>query len=111
MAKSEEFLLAAELMLDEKLFDVATSLAVSAAINASDAIILEKTGSIPSGPDHNQAVIMLRKATDLATARQLQSAIGLKDKAQYRIARCTRADADSAVKAARRLLNKSKGIQ
>lgn len=109
IAKAEEFLLSGELALEIDAFDSATSLAVSAAINASDALIIAAGQPLPRGRDHGQAVTILRHASDLPTSRQLGRALQLKNKAQYDLNRCTRADAEDAIKVAERLIAKARG--
>lgn len=110
VTKADQFLAAAECMRTFDAYDATVSLAVSAAINASDAIILDRTDQMPSGNDHEQAVTMLRKATDRDTSTQLQFVLGLKNKAQYAVQGCTATEADAAIKRAVRLVNKSKGV-
>jgi uncharacterized protein (UPF0332 family) len=110
LAKAEEFLSMAEIAHELGAFDAATSLAVSAAISASDSIIVASGGVVPSGQDHSQAVTILRRVADQQTSRHLVRALGLKNKAQYDLQRCTQSDADDAIRAADRLLSKSKGF-
>lgn len=108
--KAAEFLLSAELIREAECFDAAVSLAVSAAINASDAAIVLCGGQIPRGSSHDAAVTVLRKSVDEVAARQLARVLSFKNKAQYDVKRCTRADAEDAIRAAERVLSKSKGL-
>lgn len=108
--KAEEFLASAELVRDLGAFDATVSLGSSAAINASDALIVGSAGRLPSVREHSEAVTLLRRATDRDTAAQLLFVLGLKNKAQYELRRCTSIEADAVLKRATRLVNKSKGI-
>jgi uncharacterized protein (UPF0332 family) len=111
VAKAREFLAAAEIMEQMRAFDAAVSLAVSAGINASDALILDFTGTIPSGQDHRGAIPLLKRAADRDTARQLEYLLNLKSKAQYAVQTCTEIEAAEVLKRARRLVDKSKGFE
>lgn len=110
VAKAEEFLLMAEIAIDLNAYDAAVSLAVSAAINASDAMILAAGGVVPSGQEHATAARTLGRLAGSDAANQLNRALSLKSRAQYEIRRCTATDAAKAQQAAERLVNKSKGI-
>ena len=101
----------AELSLDADAYDAATSLAVSAAINAADALVLLAGEVPPRGMDHSQATTVLRKTVGGDASRQLAKALSRKSKAQYDLKRCTKVDAEDTIKAASRLLTKSKGQQ
>ena len=109
VAKAEEFLTAAELSLELSAYNAATSLAVSAGINASDSMILAKGGVLPNASDHQQSTRTLRRI-DPSAAVQLNRLLGLKNKSQYALQMCTRSDADVAVKAAEKLLEKVKAL-
>ncbi|WP_314140585.1 HEPN domain-containing protein [uncultured Plantibacter sp.] len=108
LRKAEEFLISAELMQECGSLNAAVSLAVSASINASDAIIFGVSGRLPSGVDHNSAVTALKKASDASAWIQLQRALNLKNKAQYSAVSCTSTDAENAIKAAQRLVEKAR---
>ncbi|WP_456285852.1 HEPN domain-containing protein [Microbacterium sp. JZ70] len=108
--KADEFLLMAELALETDSFDAAVSLAVSASINASDALIMRTGGAIPRGPAHDTAVTTLRRLVDRHASQQLARALNFKNKSQYDLKRCTRADAEEVLRAAERLISKGKGL-
>ena len=103
--------MAAELMLELEAYDAVVSLAASAAINASDALILDFSETMPSGKDHHGAIALLKRATDRDTARQLEYVLNLKPKAQYAVSGCTVIEATEALKRAKRLVTKSKGFE
>jgi uncharacterized protein (UPF0332 family) len=111
LEKAEEFLLAAQLMEEEvQAHDAATSLAVSAAINASDAIILAYGRSYPRSTDHNRAVTILRNVAGSSSSRQLANALALKNRAQYDLSRCSPANARTAISAAERLITNGRSL-
>jgi uncharacterized protein (UPF0332 family) len=110
VAKAADFLLMAEIADELGSYDAAVSLAVSAAINASDALILAAGGVVPSGDDHAVAERSLSRLAGPDAAKQLSRALRLKSQAQYQIRRCTAAEAAKVLQAAERLVNKSKGI-
>jgi len=103
LAKAKEFLLMAQLALDGELFDAAVSNAATAAINAGDALCLLSVGQHFSGGQHERAVSELRQAGYRQESEQLSRILGVKTKAQYSGRRCTRQEADDAVKRAERL--------
>lgn len=103
--KAEEFALVAEFAFDGESYDAAVSLAVSAAINAGDALCVAHLGFFPSGQDHAQAPRVLRDAGFARASRQLGRALAVKWKAQYSSTRCTRNDAALALENAKRLIN------
>ncbi|WP_157413065.1 hypothetical protein [Aeromicrobium sp. Root236] len=104
LAKAKEFLLVAGVAHDQA-FDAATSLAVSAAVNASDAILLIEVGTYPTGGQHMHALTLLREAGYGRAARHLGACLGLKNKAQYAVSACTRGNADAAVSHATRIVD------
>jgi len=97
--KAREFLDAAELNLDNDLFNAATSSAVTSGINAKDAICLALTGRSAKTENHADAVAELHAAgtgtKPLATT--LGRLLRLKTKAQYQTIDVARADAVRAV--------------
>lgn len=107
IAKAEEFMLVSEFAMELAAYDATVSLAVSAGINASDAIILANGGVPPNASDHQQSARTLRRI-DTAAAAQLTRVLNLKHKAQYSLQRCTRANAEDAIRASSRLIEKSK---
>lgn len=111
VAKAKDFLAAAEIMRELDAYDAAVSLAVSAAIHASDALVLDFSGIMPSGQDHHSAIALLKSATDRDTGRQLDYVLNLKSKAQYAVQRCTASEAAEVLKRAKRLVEKSKGFE
>jgi len=111
VAKAKDFLAGAEIMLDLRAYDAAVSLAISAAINASDALVLDFENILPSGKDHHRAIALLKSATDRDTGRQLEYVLNLKSKAQYAVQRCTASEAEEVLKRAKRLVGKSKGFE
>jgi hypothetical protein len=106
--KARQFLDMAELAGDAY-FDAAASLAVSAAINASDALSVLAKGSYLTGDNHDEAAVWLRKAGFQTASKHLARALAYKSKAQYSAARCTEKDAADAIKHARRLLDEAVG--
>lgn len=102
--KAAEFLLMAEVALDGQCYDAAVSLAVSSGVNSSDALCVARLGRVPSGQDHNDTVRLMRKSGFDQASIFLGRLLAVKSKAQYSIARCTRTDAEAAVKRAERML-------
>ncbi|MDO4027059.1 HEPN domain-containing protein [Clavibacter michiganensis] len=107
--KAREFLEAASLLADSS-HNASVSLSASAAINASDALILFNTGSYPTGSEHTRAVTVLRKVVDNNAAIQLSRALLYKTKAQYALGTCSLAEAESALKSAERLVQKCENL-
>lgn len=107
LAKATEFLDAAELALDTDLFSAATGSAVTAGINAKDAICLGLTGRTGKGQDHRTAVPELRSAgpAGAAVATDLDRLLRLKTKAQYHHEAVSAQDARKAVAWAQRLVS------
>jgi hypothetical protein len=62
LEKAAEFLMMAEFAFDGGCYDAAVSLAVSAGINASDALCLDRLGLLPSNQEHAEAARVLSKA-------------------------------------------------
>jgi hypothetical protein len=106
VAKAQDFLEIAELA-GEAHFDAAVSLAVSAAVNASDVLCLVATGGYPTGDNHGDASGVLRKAGFPRSSTHLARVLAFKNKAQYLAIRCTERDADDAMRHARRLLDEA----
>ncbi|MGH9040565.1 MAG: HEPN domain-containing protein [Acidimicrobiia bacterium] len=105
LVKAQEFLLAAELTLDQGLFNAAASNAVSCGINAKDTICHSLTGRSGAHQDHQQAVAELRDSgpAGAALAPTLRRLLALKTKSQYQAAPVGRAEATRAVEWAGRL--------
>lgn len=102
---------------EDSAYDASTSLAVSAAVNAADAILLIDVGGYSQAEEHAQAVSRLRSAGRSQAARHLGMVLALKNKAQYEPRRCTARDATEAFKHSQRLVDfavelaATKGIQ
>lgn len=99
LKKAKEFLDAAELNLDVGMFNAATSSAVTAGINAKDAMCLALTGRTNKTDNHADAATELR-AAGAATKRHattLGRLLKLKNKAQYQSVDVARSDAVKAV--------------
>ena len=107
LKKAKEFLDAAELNLDVDMFNAATSSAVTAGINAKDAICLALTGKTHKSENHTDAATELRKAgtATKSLGTTLGRLIKLKNKAQYQTADVARSDAVKAVDWATTLVN------
>jgi hypothetical protein len=106
IAKSRDFLDMADLA-GETYFDPAVSLAVSAAVNASDVLCVIATGGYPAGDSHADASRILRKAGYQQAGTHLARVLAVKNKAQYSGTRCSRQDATDAIRRARRLLDQA----
>jgi len=104
IAKARDFLDLAVFAGDEY-FDPAVSLAVSAAVNASDVLCVIATGGYPTGENHGDATGALRKAGYRQASTHLARVLAYKNKAQYSPARCTVRDALEVTKHAQRLLD------
>lgn len=110
--KATEFLDAAELSLDTDLFSPATASAVTAGINAKDAICLALTGRTSKGQDHGTAVPELRSAGPAgeAVATDLDRLLRLKTKSQYHHEGVSAADARKALTWAGRLVSAARDV-
>lgn len=106
MRKAEQFFMVAG-AADGSAFDVAASLAVSAAINAADAILLMESGTYPQGANHGEAVGRLRGAGRREASKHLAAVLATKNKAQYSPKPCTNKDSGNAMKHAERLLDEA----
>jgi hypothetical protein len=100
--KAHEFLEAARAALDAGWHNAAASSAVTAGINAKDALCFELAGQSVAADDHRSAVGELRAlgpaGQEPATA--LDRLLGLKDRAQYDRRGVTATDAQAAVRRA-----------
>jgi hypothetical protein len=108
LAKAAAWLEAAEDNLRARRWDVAAGSAVTAGINASDAI----TGSLlgqRAGGEHSEALDLLAQAGEdgRTAARQLAQLLGLKAPAQYDPAPLSEKDAVKAVELGRRLVERA----
>jgi HEPN domain-containing protein len=105
LGKAREFLDAAKALLDLGLHNAAASNAVTAGINAKDAISLKLTGQTRKTEDHRDAVSELKAIgpTAAGLAPTLGRLLQLKAKSQYRAASVSKSEATKAVEWARRL--------
>jgi hypothetical protein len=106
LGKAEEFLGAARESLAAGHMLAATSLAVHAAISASDAICGARTGKRAAGTDHAQAVALLGQAgrEGADAARLLTRLMPLKNRAEYEPDDVPKATAMRAVDQADRIV-------
>jgi hypothetical protein len=106
LGKAEEFLLAARDSRDAGYVLAATSLAVHAAINASDAICGARTGQRAAGGEHAQAIELLTRAgrEGKEAVRILERLMPLKNRAEYEPRDVPEATASRAVDQAERIL-------
>ncbi len=103
-AKAQEFAEAAESELQAKRYVAATSLAIHAAINASDVVCGRRLGQRAAGEDHDQVVTLLKQAgaEGAKIARDLRRLLPLKSKAEYDPTDVAQGDATRSVERARR---------
>ena len=108
MAKASAWLEAAEDNLRARRWDVAAGSAVTAGINASDAITGYLLGQ-RAGGEHSEALELLTQAGDdgRTAARQLSQLLGFKAPAQYDPAPISEKDAIKAVELGRRLVERA----
>jgi hypothetical protein len=111
LAKSREWLDASQESLAAERWDVAAGSAVTAGINACDAICGALLGQ-RSGGGHDEAVGLLATAGDdgRQASRQLAQLLRFKTPAQYDPAPIAAADARKAVELAGRLAQKATAI-
>lgn len=85
LAKAEEYVEAASTELDAQRGIAATSLAIHAAINAADAVCGVRLGERAAGPDHDQVLVLLKKAgkDGAEVEKSLRRLVPLKTKADY----------------------------
>lgn len=102
LAKAEEYLGAAAMLLDGRHFDAAASSASIAGIRASDAICAATLSRRWTGDDHNGAVGLLAAAgpTGATGARLLKSLLPMKNRNQYGLQEFTDDQASRAVQMA-----------
>jgi hypothetical protein len=83
--KAEEFARAAASELDAGRAIAATSLAIHAAINASDAVCGARLGKRSAGQDHDEVLAFLSEAgrDGAALEKELRRLLPLKTKAEY----------------------------
>jgi HEPN domain len=104
VSKSEEYLVAAERELGERLYMAATSLAIHAAINAADAVCGIRLGKRSGGQNHEEVLGLLTTAgaDGKEVAKELGRLLPLKTKAEYDPVDVSKTDAGRAVERARR---------
>ena len=107
VAKATEFLKIAEVALADGCYDCAVSLAVSAGVNAADALCLHVLGRYSKTQGHEDAVVLVGKAgvTGRTAAAPFRRLLSVKNKAQYSNSRCSAQEAADAVKRAARILD------
>lgn len=110
VAKAEEFLLSAELSLDVGLLDAATGQAITAGINAKDAICLVLAGTSRKSDDHGAAVAELAGHGTMGKrlAPTFSRLLRLKGRSQYSVESMTQKQARDCVEWARRMVSAAK---
>ena len=105
LRKAQEFLDAATINLESKLFNAATSNAVSCGINAKDAICLKLTRRSEKSETHSDAAAELKRAGGAAAVLTptLSRLLRMKSRSQYQAASVARGDATRALGWARRI--------
>jgi hypothetical protein len=106
---AEKYLEVAELVATEDSLEshnVATGLAVLAGIAAADAACCKALGESSRGPDHQDAVLFLRRIAPNgdAAATNFERLVGLKDKAHYSFLNVSAQDRKAALRRAQSLL-------
>jgi HEPN domain len=104
--KAREFLAAARSALDAGWPNAATSSAVTAGINAKDALCIARAGQTISADDHKAAVAELRSLgpTGVEPADALDRLLNLKNRSQYDRRSVSARDAMGAVRRATTLV-------
>jgi len=107
LGKAQEFLDAAEAANTEGWTNAATSNAVTAGINAKDAICFLLSGQSVAAENHREAVAELRRlgASTREAANALDRLLGLKDRAQYDRRDVPKVDANAALRRAHLLVD------
>lgn len=110
--KAREFLAAAESALQNRWCNAAASSAVTAGINAKDALCLAVVGRTAAAVDHRQAVAELRELGPVGreAVAALDRLLGMKDRAQYDRRSVTVEDARAAVRRAATLVQVAEGV-
>jgi hypothetical protein len=105
--KAQEFLQASRAALDARWNNAAASSAVTAGINAKDAICFALAGRSTAADDHKSAVTELRALgpTGHEPATALDRLLGLKDRSQYDRRGVAATDAQAAVRRATTLVD------
>jgi len=106
LSKAEEYLSAATSELDADRPIAATSLAIHAGINATDAVTGMRLGQRAAGQDHDEALVLLRTAgpDGTAVAKELARLLPMKTWAEYEPDDIPKSHAAKAVERARRIV-------
>lgn len=106
VAKAEEYVSAAEAELEAERSIAATSLAIHAGINGSDAVTGVRLGVRAAGQDHDEALRLLKTAgpDGNAVAKDLARLLPMKNRAEYEPDEIPKADAARAVDRAGRIV-------
>lgn len=109
LGRAEKHLEAIEL-IEHDLPDSAANLAVSTAINASDAVCCARLGKHSRAVDHSAAVRLLGTVSPggKAMAKDLQRILAKKNDAQYRQSPLSVTDAKKIIEWARRLVSNAR---
>jgi len=109
LARAESHLEAIEL-LEHDLPDSAANLAVSVAINASDAVCCARLGEHSQGADHSAAVSLLQSVAPggKAMAKDLSRILAKKYDAEYRQTALSTNDAKKVIEWTRRLVDNAR---
>jgi uncharacterized protein (UPF0332 family) len=112
LAKAEEYLAAAALLLTNRHLDAAASAASVAGIKASDAICAATLAQCWTGDDHRGAIALLASAGEsgVAGAHLLHQLLPVKNRAQYSIYQFTDRQAADAVRAATDLVGLARRV-
>lgn len=110
--KAKEFLEAAQAALEAGWNNAASSNAVTAGINAKDALCFALAGASTASDDHTTAVKELRDVGGAAraVAVDLDRLLGVKDRAQYDRRDVTTADAKAALRRSERLVTAAEQV-
>lgn len=102
--KAQEYVDAAESEIEAERFIAATSLAVHAGINASDAVCGARLGERAAGDSHDHVLALLRTAgkDGIEVEKELRRLLPLKTKAEYEPDDVAVGDATRAVERAQR---------
>lgn len=112
VGKAEEYLAAAAAELDADRAIAASSLAIHAGINATDAVTGMRLGQRAAGQDHDEALVLVRAAgpDGVEVAKELGRLLPLKTRAEYEPDNIPKADAAKAVERARRVVEVARRI-
>jgi hypothetical protein len=112
--KADQFLLAAELVRDfateGEVADAYVTLCVHAGIAAADVICCTRLGTYSRGDNHAEAVGLLKKARETASAHRLETRLSMKTKAGYTYLPSSLAEVKRAGRAASELVEMAKRV-